>query len=111
MKKTDLKTKRIQLRLTEKEKKELEAKAKKENCTISKYILKKLQQNPHITSKSIQNKDSIYHLSRIGNNLNQISYNLNKLYKSKKIDNSILKDISEELMFMNLQISTLLTKK
>jgi len=110
MKKIDRKTEIIRIRVSENEKKRLKKTAKEKGYkNLTEYILNSVKnyEKKTIQAPTHQN-ETIYHLSRIGNNLNQISYKLNKLYKSKKIDNEILKEISEELMFMNLQIAELL---
>lgn len=46
-----------------------------------------------------------YHLSRIGNNLNQLAYTLNKANLSNKIDNKLIQEMTKELMYINVNLS------
>lgn len=57
------------------------------------------------------NHAKIYHLARIGNNLNQIAYAANKAAREKQFSEHDAKEIAEELMFMNIQLSSLLQEK
>jgi hypothetical protein len=52
--------------------------------------------------------DLTRHLSRIGNNLNQIAYNINKSVLARKINNATAKDATQELMYLNIQINKLI---
>jgi hypothetical protein len=48
------------------------------------------------------------HLSRIGNNLNQIAYNINKSVLTREINNTVAKDATQELMYLNIQLNKLI---
>lgn len=65
------KDKRINIRLTEKEKNLLETKAKKCNITVTQYILKSCLKDNIIVINGLDKVDS--ELRRIGNNLNQLT--------------------------------------
>jgi len=50
----------------------------------------------------------IYHLARVGNNLNQIAYAANKAAKEGQLTYATAKEIASELMYMNIMLSKLL---
>lgn len=53
---------------------------------------------------------SSWHLSRIGNSLNQMAYNINKASLSGKVDDKLTKEMIKELMYLNIKINTLIEK-
>lgn len=59
------------------------------------------------TKKTHNNASINWHLSRIGNNLNQLTYAINKARLMNKVDNELAKEIVRELMFFNIQINNL----
>lgn len=65
------KNKRINIRLTEKEKKLIESKAKKCNMTITKYIINSCLKDKIIIIDGLDKVDT--ELRRIGNNINQLT--------------------------------------
>ena len=85
------KEKRVTIRFTEDEYKQLKAKADELDISLSTYIRKKaLGNKERISSKC--NKELLYEINRIGNNLNQIAKhcNINKL-----VDKLVLKSLVE----------------
>ncbi len=80
-------TRRITVRLTDREYQEIKEKAK--NSDISKYIRGTILNHPYEDlelKKEIQNLT--YEMNRIGNNINQIAYLHNSnLYNPEDIDN------------------------
>lgn len=99
----------FQMRLSKEEKKQLENKSLSSGFdNVSKYVL-------HIIHK-FENKKTIpdisnsfdnglgYHLSRLGNNLNQLAYNINKANLANKVNDKLAKEVSSELMYINIQI-------
>ena len=65
------KDKRISIRLTEKEKKLIESKAKKCNMTVTKYIISSCLKDKIIIVDGLDKVDT--ELRRIGNNINQLT--------------------------------------
>ena len=65
------KDKRINIRLTEKEKKLIELKAKKCNMTVTKYIINSCLKDKIIIVDGLDKVDA--ELRRIGNNINQLT--------------------------------------
>ena len=65
------KDKKINIRLTEKEKSIIEAKAKKLNMTITKFIVSSCLKDKIVIVKGLDRVDS--ELRRIGNNINQLT--------------------------------------
>lgn len=65
------KDKRINIRLTEKEKKLIESKAKKCNMTVTKYIISSCLKDKIIIVDGLDKVDT--ELRRIGNNINQLT--------------------------------------
>ena len=65
------KDKRINIRLTEKEKKLIESKAQKCNMTITKYIINSCLKDKIIIVDGLDKVDA--ELRRIGNNINQLT--------------------------------------
>lgn len=65
------KDKRINIRLTEKEKKLIELKAKKCNMTVTKYIINSCLKDKIIIVDGLDKIDT--ELRRIGNNINQLT--------------------------------------
>lgn len=65
------KDKRINIRLTEKEKRLIELKAKKCNMTITKYIISSCLKDEIIIVDGLDKVDT--ELRRIGNNINQLT--------------------------------------
>lgn len=80
------KTETITIRLTKKEKKQIEENAEKMGITVAQYSRYVLMKNKPIIIKNLIELepiervigDLIYHIKKIGNNLNQISKNLNQ---------------------------------
>ena len=64
------KDKKINIRLTEKEKSIIEIKAKKFNMTITKFIVSSCLKDKIVIVKGLDRVDS--ELRRIGNNINQL---------------------------------------
>ena len=82
-KNTMLKEKRnhwIKVRVTEKEKLSINRKAKEQDLTISAFILQRTLN--YRLRRSIKDKQTVMHLAKIGNNLNQIARWANS-YKSR----------------------------
>ncbi|OGS70788.1 MAG: hypothetical protein A3F91_09755 [Flavobacteria bacterium RIFCSPLOWO2_12_FULL_35_11] len=46
-----------------------------------------------------------WHLSRIGNNLNQLAYVINKANIANKVNDKLAKEIVRELMYLNIQVN------
>ena len=46
-----------------------------------------------------------YHLSRIGNNLNQLAYILNKANLENKVDDKLIEEMTKELMYINVNLN------
>ena len=65
------KDKKINIRLTEKEKSIIEAKAKKLNMTITKFIISSCLKDKIVIVKGLDRVDT--ELRRIGNNINQLT--------------------------------------
>ena len=65
------KDKKINIRLTEKEKSIIEVKAKKFNMTITKFIVSSCLKDKIVIVKGLDRVDS--ELRRIGNNINQLT--------------------------------------
>ena len=65
------KDKKINIRLTEKEKSIIEVKAKKLNMTITKFIVSSCLKDKIVIVKGLDRVDS--ELRRIGNNINQLT--------------------------------------
>ena len=65
------KDKKINIRLTEKEKSIIEAKAKKLNMTITKFIISSCLKDKIVIVNGLDKVDS--ELRRIGNNINQLT--------------------------------------
>ena len=65
------KDKKINIRLTEKEKSIIEAKAKKLNMTITKFIISSCLKDKIVIVKGLDKVDT--ELRRIGNNINQLT--------------------------------------
>ena len=65
------KDKKINIRLTEKEKSIIEAKAKKLNMTITKFIISSCLKDKIVIINGLDKVDS--ELRRIGNNINQLT--------------------------------------
>ena len=65
------KNKRINIRLTEKDKKLIELKAKKCNMTVTKYIISSCLKDNIIVIDGLNKVDT--ELRRIGNNINQLT--------------------------------------
>lgn len=65
------KNKKINIRLTEKEKSLIETKAKKCNMTITKYIINSCLKNKIIVINGLDKIDT--ELRKIGNNINQLT--------------------------------------
>lgn len=57
------------------------------------------------TSHLVKKDNSSYHLSRIGNNINQLAYVVNKAALENKLNDKLAKEIAKELMYMNIQIN------
>ena len=66
------KDKKINIRLTEKEKSMIEVKAKKLNMTITKFIVSSCLKDKIVIVKGLDRVDT--ELRRIGNNINQLTY-------------------------------------
>lgn len=85
------KDKKINIRLTEKEKNIIESKAKKSNMTITKFIVSSCLKDKIIIVNGLDKIDS--ELRRIGNNINQLT----KLANEKIITVVELKELRMEV--------------
>ena len=85
------KDKRINIRLTEKEKKLIELKAKKCNMTITKYIISSCLKDKIIIVDGLDKVDA--ELRRIGNNINQLT----RLSNERIISTVELKELRMEV--------------
>ena len=83
--------KRINIRLTEKEKKLIELKAKKCNMTVTKYIISSCLKDNIIVIDGLNKVDT--ELRRIGNNINQLTY----LANSGRIYTVDLSEVKQEI--------------
>ncbi len=85
------KDKRVTIRFTDDEYNQLKTKADELDISLSDYIRRKSTGNREkISSK--YNKELLYYMNRIGNNLNQISKHCNF---NKSVDNMVLKSLVE----------------
>ncbi len=98
------KNKRINIRLTEKEKKLIELKAKKCNMTVTKYIISSCLKDNIIVIDGLNKVDT--ELRRIGNNINQLT----RLCNEGKINVIGLEDLKSEVSKI-WQLLNLLTQK
>ena len=85
------KDKRINIRLTEKEKKLMESKAKKCNMTVTKYIISSCLKDKIIIVDGLDKVDA--ELRRIGNNINQLT----RLSNERIISTVDLKELRMEV--------------
>lgn len=85
------KDKRINIRLTEKEKKLIESKAKKCNMTVTKYIINSCLKDKIIIIDGLDKVST--ELRRIGNNINQLT----RLSNERIIKNVELKKLRMEV--------------
>lgn len=85
------KDKRINIRLTEKEKKLIELKAKKCNMTITKYIISSCLKDKIIIVDGLDKVDT--EIRRIGNNINQLT----RLSNERIISTVELKELRMEV--------------
>ena len=86
-----LKDKKINIRLTEKEKNLIESKAKKYNMTITKFIVSSCLKDKIIIINGLDKIDT--ELRRIGNNINQLT----RLANERIITEVNLKDLRMEV--------------
>ena len=85
------KDKKINIRLTEKEKSIIEVKAKKLNMTITKFIVSSCLKDKIVIVKGLDRVDT--ELRRIGNNINQLT----RIAKEKIITVINLKELRMEV--------------
>ena len=116
------KTEVLRVRIHIDEKQKLEDDVRIRNfSSISQYILfiteKERKQYLHETdteiisgNQKIRYQSVAAHLSRIGNNINQIAYRINKANKKNELSDSVAKEMISELMHLNIQISKLREK-
>lgn len=111
---------RIRIHIDEKQKLEEDTNSRNFN-SISQYILfliekeRKKYLNSTDTeiitgNQKIKYQSVAAHLSRIGNNINQIAYRINKANKKNELSDSVAKEMIDELMHLNIQISKLRVK-
>ena len=122
MKKQTRKTEVLRVRIHIDEKQKLEDDVRIRNfSSISQYILfiteKERKKYLHETdteiipgNQKIRYQSVAAHLSRIGNNINQIAYRINKANKKNELSDSVAKEMISELMHLNIQISKLREK-
>lgn len=105
----------FKMRMTPKEKQELLDDALENHFTNTTLYVDTLIKNargkkvhiPQVRTENIKQPNIHYHLSRIGNNINQMAYTINKAYLENKLDGELAKNIAEELMYLNIQINNL----
>ena len=83
--------KKINIRVTEKEKKQIETKARKCNMSITKYIVSSCLKDKIIVVNGLKKIDT--ELRRIGNNINQLT----KLSNERIINTVDLKELRMEV--------------
>ena len=96
------KEKRVTIRLTQEEYEKLKEKANTLGITTSAYIRKILGNREKVLTKC--DKELLYELNRIGNNLNQIAKHCN-------INKSVDKLVLQELVAIEQQLQKLLEQK
>lgn len=102
----------IHIRVSSEEKAKFKEKSEKHGgqsayfrLLVNKYENKEiLKKDPAPTAAMLQNGIT-WHLSRIGNNLNQLAHAINKANIADKIGDAMAKEIMKELMYMNIQLS------
>jgi len=62
------------------------------------------------TKKESANLMLSYHLSRIGNNLNQVAYQINKANLADKVNSALVDEVLQELLHTNIMLNELLEK-
>jgi len=85
-------TKRVTIRFTPDEYNSLKEKATQFDMTLSDYIRTKLLTKKEKVRPSKCNKELLYHINRIGNNLNQIARHCNS---TGTVDRFVLKELVE----------------
>lgn len=76
------------------------------------YLVDEAAKDPSVQKVDNTLSDSFnWHLSRIGNNLNQLAYNINKANLKNNVDNELAKEITKELMYLNVQLNQLNKKR
>lgn len=99
------KDKKINIRLTEKEKNIIETKAKKYNMTVTKFILSSCLNDKIIIINGLDKIDT--ELRRIGNNINQLT----KLANERVITAVDLKEVRMEVINIWLLLKQLAQKQ
>lgn len=105
----------FKMRMTVKEKQDLLDDAMKNKFSTASQYVEALIKNargkkvyiPQTTAATLKQNTNGYHLSRIGNNINQIAYIINKAHLENKLDKELAKDIADELMYLNIQINNI----
>jgi len=69
------------------------------------HLIKKSKNNYKEDECKGNMQELSYHLSRIGNNLNQLAYVLNKANLEDKIDDELIKEMTKELMYINVNLN------
>ena len=105
----------FQMRITEDYSKQLKLSSEKGGFeSVTEYLLYIIDkyENRNIvkeqSSGSFDDRGLGYHLSRLGNNLNQLAYNINKANLAKKVDDCLAKEVAREMMYLNIQIGNAL---
>lgn len=102
----------FKMRMSAKEKQDLLDDAAKNKFTTASQYVETLIKNargkkvyiPTTTTNTLKQTSVNYHLSRIGNNINQIAFIINKAHLENKLDKELAKDIANELMYLNIQV-------
>ena len=101
------KTKMLRIRLTDDEYNLLKQKAEQANKTMSEFIREYIVTGK-VKSKCKQLPSLILHLSKIGNNINQIAKNLNIAKKEGYLAEQDYDLLLDELMQINLNLKAIL---
>lgn len=102
------KTKTIKIRVTDSELKKIKEKAKKSKMNMSTYLLSQGLQKEIVVIEGL--KEFTITLSRIGNNINQMTRLVHE-NRINNVDKNILTKLESELKSILQSLSLLITKK
>lgn len=102
----------IKFRVNAQEKKDITEKAQESGFDNTsdylRFLLSKSENKKAIFSQGKRKKpidNGLYdQLKRIGNNLNQVAYNINVANLSDKVNDELAKQVVKELMYLNIQV-------
>lgn len=100
-----MKNKRLDIRLTEEVHQIFSEKLNELKISKTEYITQLIQNDQIVKDPSKEVSKLVFQTNKIGNNLNQIAFNLNVANQKNNLDNTNYQELLSQLIYIELQLT------